>query len=249
MEHRLPPEVWHAVVDWLEPWSALQLRATCTALCRVVSAHQPYWYRHFTWYLCKKNKRDAVFKTGCRRWHRADIPQGFGCLTPPQELELSRELGVPLNKLEYVVQHNPEVLRDQLCQNPGHYVYAMPRSHAEIPLDPEDYQPGEQVYLYRFLIHNYRCQREALQRRTVAQVKAQLSQVSRDLFQKRSDLEAAIASYQRSIATHKFRQFALRETLRRMHMLDDNRVFFDRRSRTHRGVLALLDKRRRSGNG
>lgn len=237
-----PAEIWHRIIDNLDAWDALNLRTTCRELCTVVTLYDAYWYRHFTWYLVTQDKKAAMFKTGCARRHKRHVPRSSHCLNLQQEEILVNRLAIPLDQVTEVFEKDPNVLErvGLECTNVNHYVYDLPKTRDEMPLNSDDYNPGAQIYLYRFLIHNYRQQRKSARNYTTQKVLSQLKLVCTDLEKQRIELSRLIAQCKRNIKKTKRREASLQDMARRCEKLDQNKVFHGRRSRQYKGLAYLF---------
>lgn len=227
---KVPKELVFQICDHLSAWDALNLRQTCRSLNRAVVEHQTFWYRCFTWYLIKQNKRVALYKTGCKRHHKTDIEPSVRCLTSDQESDLADELDISISNLSDYLEKNADTITPEQCQNPLHFVYEVPKKLSDIPIVPEDFHPTEQVYLYRYLIHNYRTRRDKIKRYTAEDIKEQRRATIIAL--KRA--QAAVEKHQRKLKT-------LLSITTEMRLLERNKVFFGSKSRQYRG-LTLRDR-------
>jgi hypothetical protein len=223
--------LWQHIISYLKPWNALQLRQASHFFYSAVTGFQSYWYRQFCWYLIVQRKRPAMFKSGCPRTHKE--PPSLECLDVQQEIDLATRLGVRVAELSELI--NERLLSDMgfQCSNPIHYVYHLPGDRFAIPLDPNDYKPDEQVYCYRFLIHNFRQQRQRCARYNKAQVKEQLRLVHSELRAKERELEKIVDNYRKDIQRIKDRARFLRSIHEQLMRVDENRVFHGQRSRTY----------------
>jgi len=236
-----PPEIWQKIIDNLEAWDALKLRAASKELYCVVTTYEAYWYRQFTWYLVNQDKKAAMFKTGCPRRHKSHVSRSLYCLTMQQEDELSARLQIPLDRLAQATEEDPSLLDGSECTNVHHYVYYLPKTRMEMPLNREDYNPRGQIYLYRFLIHNYRQQRQKARNYSTKRVKDQLKIVQEDLYKQRREFTRLVARCKKEIRRAKRREAALLEMSRRCKKLEKNRIFHGRRSRQYKGLSHLLE--------
>lgn len=233
----LPLELWHYVIKFLRPWEALQLRQTCKRAIEIVTLFQSYWYRQFCWYLIGHKKRAAMYKTGCSRRHRSDIKRGLNCLSLEQEQQLITKHNLALSELPIFLLLNPDIVE---CSNANHYIYDLPQTRFDIPLDRNDYKPGQQVYLYRFLIHNYRQQRQRIKRYNKAEVEDELKLLRGDISRKRKDLTKIIAQRKREIDKAKRHDTHLRDIQRQLKRFEHNRIFHGCKSRGYRGLLTSI---------
>lgn len=218
----LPAEVWSLVVNYLKPWDALQLRRASRRFNEVVIGCQTYWYRQFTWFLIKQNLRVALWKTACKRTHNPRVRVSLDCFSLSEEEKLADRLGIPVRDLPERVANDPSVCSGHVCSNPQHYIFDVPRSRYHIPIDPSDYHPNQQTYVYRFLIHNYRHRRERCRR-----FSKQL--VNDDLKTSRK----RIAALQNEMDKLRRRVTMLEETSLELKMLETNKVFFGCKSRNY----------------
>jgi len=223
----LPKEIIFMIINLIPSWNALSLRQTCHILNENVIQNQVYWYRQFTLYLIKQNKRVALFKTGCKRKHKSDVPLTVNCLSSKQEADLADELSLSITKLpDYLEQQNVEVsITVADCQNPLHFVYEVPRILADIPIVSADFHPTEQIYLYRYLIHNYRTRRDKVKRYNSDMIKVQKRETVGSL--KRA--EAAVEKHRKKLET-------LSNIATQLKMIEKNKVFFNSKSRQYRGL-------------
>jgi hypothetical protein len=238
----LPIEIWYALCDYLGPWDALQLRTANRWFYACITRHQSYWYRQFTWYLIQQNKKIALFKTGCTKQHKRNIERGINCLTLEQERRIMERYKLEsVSDLGHQLAVHPNWLDDEPCENVAHFTYDIPRHRFAIPLDPADYHPNDgQLYCYRFLIHNYRRQRQRAQRYDETTLRDQLRQNQRELSRQRAELKTLVARCERGIRQTKHRDFFLRGMLSRLKMLAQNKVFYSRRTREYKGLEHLL---------
>jgi ribosomal protein S20 len=227
-----PKETWHYIIEIISPWDALQLRSASKKLYEVVSSFQSYWYRQFCWYLICQKKRPAMFKTGCKRKHIQ--PHSIECLNVQQEVQLATQLNMHVSELcniditPFATEND-----DYKCTNASHYMYEIPANRFLIPLDPNDYKPNEQSYLYRFLIHNYRQQRQRVSRYNKSDIKTQLRQVQDELTKQQKEYDRLLDQCQREIQKFKTRQKFLKGVYQQLERLDNNKVFHNQRSRTY----------------
>lgn len=224
----LPKELVFMIVDLLSSWDALSLRQTCHDMNERVIQNQCYWYRQFTLYLIKQNKRVALFKTGCKRKHKPDVPLTVNCLSSQQEADLAEELSLSITKLPLFLEspdHDPVSITVAECQNPLHFVYEVPRVLSDIPIVAADFHPTEQIYLYRYLIHNYRTRRERVKRYNSDAIKLQKRETLASL--KRA--EAAVEKHRKKLET-------LAGISTQLKMVETNKVFFGSKSRQYRGL-------------
>lgn len=238
MQPSFPIEIWRKIIDNLDAWDALKMRAVSRELYGVVTLYDAYWYRHFTWYLVNQDKKAAMFKTGCARHHKKHVPRSSHCLSLQQEEALSAKLGIPLDRLSRTIEADPSVLAGVECTNVNHYIYELPKTREEMPLNREDYNPHDQIYLYRFLIHNYRQQRQKARNYTMEKVQEQLKLVQSDVKKQRTELSRLIAQCKRDLKRTKRREANLLEMGRRCKKLENNRVFHGRRSRQYKGLVS-----------
>lgn len=239
----VPSEVWFLIMDYLSPWDNLQLRQTTHDMNTVVTGHQSFWYRHFTWYLIQQNKRIALFKTGCAKRHRPNVRRGVYCLTLAQEQQLSEARGVSVTDLPGELEHHLEWLDDDAyrCENVNHYSYVLPTNRFAIPLDSDDYHPNNgQLYLYRFLIHNYRRQRQRAKRYNKKTVERQITDVKKDLRRQRRHLKEIQSRCEKEIRKTKARDAFLRDMQDQLKRLDENRVFYGKRTREYKGLAGSV---------
>lgn len=236
-----PTEVWYRIVENLDAWDALKLRAASRRLYAVVTLFDEYWYRQFTWYLVSQDKKAAMFKTGCDRRHKQHVPRSQHCLSIQQEEELAAQLGIPIERLTRRIEDDPSILDGVECTNVNHYVYDLPKRRSEMPLNRKDYKPGDQIYLYRFLIHNYRQQRQSARNYSTQKVVEQLKAVQQDLEKQRVELTRLVARCKKEIRRTKRREASLQDMARRCKKLEHNRVFHGRRSRQYKGLAHLLE--------
>lgn len=223
---KLPKEIVFIIVDKLSAWSALNLRQTNRELNRNVMQNQKYWYRQFTLYLIRQNKRVALFKTGCKRTHKSDIPLTVNCLTSEQEANLAEELNINLRDLASHLENSTlTTAKITDCQNPLHFVYEVPKVLSDIPIVSADFHPNEQIYLYRFLIHNYRTRRDKVKRFNLDEVKSQKREAQKSL--KRA--EAAVEKHRKKIQV-------LNGISKELKLTEKNKVFFGSKSRQYRGL-------------
>jgi len=228
----VPNEIWQLIISELGPWDALQLRTASKRFYEVVTSFQSYWYRQFCWYLICQKKRPAMFKTGCQRKHIHT--HSIDCLNVEQEMELSAQLGIHVSELPNRIAVCPTIMEGYPCTNTNHYIYEIPANRLLIPLDPNDYKPSEQNYLYRFLIHNYRQQRQRAARYNQSEIKLQLRQVQDDLTRQQKELDKIIEQYKREIQKTKNRQKFLKGVHQQLQTLETNKVFHGQRSRTYK---------------
>lgn len=167
-----------------------------------------------------------MFKTGCHKTHKLDIPKSIACLSTEQEQEIVSALEISISELPNRLLQNPELFDQYVCRNIDHYIYDLPLTRFDIPLDPADYQPNGQVYCYRFLIHNYRQQRQRASRQSGADITRQQKQVQRDLAKIRRDLEKT-----------RSREIYLASVSAQLARMENNRVFHGKKSRQYRGLL------------
>ena len=236
-----PPEIWRRIVDHLDAWDALKLRTTSRTLYAVVTRYDAYWYRQFTWFLVNQDKKAAMFKTGCNRRHKRHVVRSQHCLSLRQEELLSARLGIGMDRLTGTIERDPSILDDVECTNVNHFVYDLPKTRSAMPLNREDYAPNDQIYLYRFLIHNYRLQRQKARNYNTQKVSSQLKIVKTDLDKQRGQLSRVLARCERDIKRTKKREASLQEMSTRCKKLEMNRVFHGRRSRRYKGLAYLLD--------
>jgi hypothetical protein len=219
----IPRELWSTIVEYLGPWDALQLRQTSKAFHTVVVECQQYWYRQFTWFLIKQNLRVALWKTACKRSHNPEIAPSLNCISLSDEETLAVQLGIAVADLPREIEVNPRLLMTFKCTNPQHYIFEVPKTRFHIPIDPSDYHPAQQVYVYRFLIHNYRHRRERSRRFTKHAVNDELKASKKRL----ATLQIETERLRRRIAL-------LQETATELKMLETNTVFFGYKSRSYR---------------
>jgi hypothetical protein len=231
----LPKEIWQLIVTELGPWDALQLRTVSKNFYQAVTSFQSYWYRQFCWYLICQKKRPAMFKTGCQRKHNQ--PYSIACLNVQQEMQLSSHLNIKVSDLPDYISKCPNIVEPSNCTNSSHYIYEIPDNRLLIPLDPTDYKPNEQNYLYRFLIHNYRQQRQRASRYDKSEIKLQLRQVQDDLTKQQKEFDRIVEQYKRDIQKTKNRQKFLKGVYHQLETLDRNKVFHGQRSRTYKSSV------------
>jgi hypothetical protein len=221
----LPAEIWANIIEYLGSWDALQIRQTCTLINENIIACQTYWYRHFTWFLIKQNKRVALFKTACKRYHKDDIKVGVNCLSVQQEEALSVALAVPISKLGESGVVTADVLSKAgiSCGNPQHYIYDLPESRHQIPIHPSDYHPKKQLYIYRFLIHNYRHRRDKVKRFNIDDVTLDIKRMERHVAKLLIDTERARRQLE-----------MLKEAAAELKIVRKNDVFFGTKSRQYK---------------
>ena len=235
----LPPEMWHEIIVHLGPADALQLRATSKQMYRIVTLFQSYWYRQFTWYLICLKKREALFRTGCHRTHKKSIPMGTNCINRSQEKALAERFELTVKELIEMIEcdRDATILSQIQCTNPAHYTFEIPRSRFDIPLDRSDFNPSDQIYLYRFLIHNYRQQRQRARQYTRERVKQQLRYVRQERKKVRKDMENYVQRCQRQLTKMRNQDSFLCEMAKRLDLLERNKIFYNRQSRFYRGLL------------
>lgn len=243
----VPIEIWQRIVQMLGPWDALQLRCTCRGLYAAVTYFHSYWYRQFCWYLIKQKKRPAMFLTGCDRKHIQ--PRDVTCLREEERVRLAAELEVPVSRLgKHPALEYPDgqywsrravktQFSERECDNASHYIYKLPADRFDIPLDPADYKPNEQLYIYRFLIHNYRHQRQRASHYTPSEVVRQLKEVNTDLIRQKRELARVTEQLKRGIERTRQRKALLREVHHQIRRLENNKVFHGRKSRGYKGII------------
>lgn len=219
----VPKELWLMIVDYLGPFDALSLRATSHFFNTIVTSHQTYWYRQFAWFLVVQNKwRAAIFKTGCGRTHKVNIPKSPACLSLEQERLIVNIYRIKPEKVRPMIEQCPELMDGLECSNPLHFVYELPKSRFSIPIISADFHPTEQIYMYRFLIHNYRHRRAKVKRFAPVAVKVQKKQTEIEICKLETELE-------------KMRKKLISLTLihEELTLLDKNKVFFGSKSRQY----------------
>lgn len=219
----IPSEVWTMVVEYLKPWDALQLRQSSTVFNTIVVGCQPYWYRQFTWFLIKQNLRVALWKTACKRSHNPEISPSLNCISVTDEELLAGQLGIKTADLAKEVKANPGILMNLKCTNPQHYIFEVPKTRFHIPIDPSDYHPGQQVYIYRFLIHNYRHRRQRSRRFIKQNVTDELKTSKKRLATLQFETERLLRRIK-----------LLQETAAELTMMEKNTVFFGCKSRNYK---------------
>ncbi len=237
MFHTLSVELWHIIISHLGPWDALQLREVNKHMCLIVTNNQPYWYRQFCWYLILQKKRPAMFKTGCKKTH--NHIRNIDCINVDQELQLASILNVHVSQLSQIIVNNPNTL-DLIsinCENASHYVYDLPNDRMSIPLDPLDYDPKEQIYCYRFLIHNYRQQKYKIAKYDIKEVMQQQQNIQKELKRKKQEWQKIQQSYTRDIEKIENREKYLKTISQQIKQVNTNKIFHAQRSRTYRGII------------
>jgi len=231
-----PTEIWNIIIDNLEAWDSLNLRLSSKQLYKIVTHYHSYWYKQFTWYLVCYGKKPAMFKTDCDRRHKAHIPRTSHCLSLSQEEEIASNLNCTVNDLFDLIIHKPEIMHGYECTNVNHYMYDLPQTREEMPLNQKDFHPRDQVYLYRFLIHNYRHQRQKARNYNNDKVDDQLKIIKSDLTKQHNELDRI----KRNIKRMKNREALLQDMKRRCDKLKENRVFYGRRSRQYKGLKIYM---------
>ncbi len=233
----LPTEIWQQIVMCLSPWDALQLRTVSKNYYNMVTTFHSYWYRQFCWFLICQKKRPAMFKTGCHRSHKKDIPCTVDCLNIDQEQLILTELSISVHSLPDVLKTNPEIFNRYPCTNSNHFNYDLPEDRFNIPLDSSDYDPQTQIYCYRFLIHNYRQQRSRTSKYSRADVKRQLKQTRDDMTKQRREMDKIIAQCKRELERTQNRDTFLRNIDLQLSRVEVNKVFYGKKSRQYKGLL------------
>lgn len=228
----LPREIICLIMDHLTPWESLQLRLLSKTLCDFVTYNQSYWYRHFCWYLIGQKKKPALHKTGCSRVHLGEM--NATCLSLDDQIQLAKLGNCSTINLQSYIDINPGCLQQYVCSNVAHYSYTIPKSLSEIPLDQNDYKPHDQVYINRFLIHNYRSQRSRASRYNKTEIKHQIKQTQSEIITKRKELAKIISNMTRDIKKLEARGQFLGDLHSQLVLLEKNKVFLNQRSRTYR---------------
>lgn len=245
-ELSLPVEVWHNVLSFLPcPWDALQLRQCSHELYDAVTNFHSYWYRQFCWYLIKQKKRPAMFLTGCAREHVK--AHDVTCLSGAEQTAAAAHFGVHIDELPKHPEFQDGTVywtdRDDcgtpfsaLCANSSHYIYKLPDNRFDIPLAHKDYKPQAQLYIYRFLIHNYRHQRQRASHYSKTEVDRHLQFTNRTLAKHRKELARITAEYHEKMSRARKRRELLKEVSLQLKRLDSNKVFHGRKSRKYKGL-------------
>lgn len=241
---QLPVEIWHMIMTYLAPWDALQLRTASFDFYVIITTHQRYWYQHFCWFLICQKKRPAMFKTGCHKTHNPNIPRDIACLNIEQEQELITQYCISLSELPALLAANPDMTSKYECNNIDHYIYDLPLHWFEIPIDPHDYQPNEQIYCYRFLIHNYRNQRQRTSRYNRNDIKRQMKQVREDLVRQQKELNRLIKQCERDIEKSQNRDLFLHNIDLQLARIEHNKIFHGKKSRQYKGMLDTISERK-----
>lgn len=236
----LPREILEIIVTKLGPWDSLQLRQTNKRLFDIVTKYQPYWYRQFCWYLILQKKRPAMYKTGCARTHTRS--RTIDCLDTQQEMDLAHQLGVPFSALGEMVMENPSIMDAYVCTNYSHYIYDLPRNRFDIKLDENDYKPSSQVYCYRFLIHNYRQQRQRVAKWDITSIEDQRKEIRLEIRKKQREFGKVADEHRRDMQRIRNRDEYLKSVADQIKRLDNNRVFHGQRSRTYRSTTTTPQK-------
>lgn len=230
----LPVEIWHMIIDWLNPWDALQLRQSCRQIWRHVTGHQAYWYRRFCWLMIRQKKRPAMLKSGCRRYHKKSVLPGMNCLSLQQELRLCQMHQITFTELKRRIKADPDkMLKNIKCSNANHYIYEIPQAPSKVSLDTKDYDPNTQLYLFRYLIHNYRAQRQSISRYDLKTIETQQKTVRKELQTKRRIIDQC----RREMNRIKERDAWLQSVQQQLKRLEKNKVFYGKKSRQYRGLL------------
>lgn len=119
------------------------------------------------------------------------------------------------------------------CTDSSHYIYKLPPNRFAIPLNPSDYHPEEQLYIYRFLIHNYRHQRQRASHYRQDEVARQLKELDQTLTHQRRELQRIADQVQRT----RKRRALLKNVQQQINRLETNHVFHGKKSRHYKGVL------------
>ena len=158
-----------------------------------------------------------------------------------QEQELARKLNISIEELPRAILAEPSVMDTMECTNVHHYIYDLPKDRFQIPIDNRDFRPNDgQIYLYRFLMHNYRHQREKAKRYKMDEVVRQKKIVEQELKKHRQELSRLIARCKKEMQKTKRREAWLQDMHARLVQLTNNRVFHNRRTRQYRGLPHLL---------
>jgi hypothetical protein len=220
-EH-LPFDVLTEIVEFLPPFAALQLRQTSKRYNEVVMGCQTYWYQHFTFYLITQHKRVALFQTACPKTHKLPHVINIMCLDIQQEEHYSKLYKIPVTELAQFLERERPPIDINECSNPQHYTFEVPQHRRCIPINPKDYHPHQQTYIYRFLIHNYRRRRERIKRYNASETRLEIKRLERLHAKLQSDIEKTRKQIE-----------ALKQISSELKIVKDNNVFFGTKSRLY----------------
>lgn len=108
------------------------------------------------------------------------------------------------------------------CVNPTHFIFDVPLDRRSIPIDPIDFNPSQQKYIYRFLIHKYR------QRR--AKAKGFMPSLVND----RRNAKRKIAHLEIELEKAKKQLLLLDKMESEQKLIKANTIFFGRKSRQYK---------------
>ena len=234
----LPIEILRIIILNLSSWESLQLRHTSRFFYCVVTNYQSYWYRHFCGYLIKHKKKAAMYQMQCKREHVA--PYSIDCLTLDDEIKLAQHLNIDVCDLPTYLNEDSNKIYEHYqisCMCANHYFYDIPENRMNIQINADDFHPNDQIYCYRYLIHNYRQQRNRAAKYTKEDVKQQLKQLSYE----KKEFQKIVQLYKTKINKLNDRQKFVLNIRDQLTKMQSNKVFLNQRSRKYINPLLLLN--------
>lgn len=151
--------IWGLIGNQLRLQDLLELRRSCKWLNQIVKGMNARWYRAHQWFMGKHVNKNRV-KSAVRVHHYPISSRCVAYNNNPLIDQVRKDVFdnsriVPVHQiLQYIVDN--EMIKESDCNRTYHWITKIPTSEREIPLEPKQYKPKRNIYMYWYLVEAYR---------------------------------------------------------------------------------------------